>query len=254
MIANPLWLNVADVIADSPTLTTIRLSANHNALAIDIWDAIMDSPRMKNLHLTCVNITDVEQANAFFNVCTMIGRLELEMCAVLDPWKSGDLESMTVPAFFPLLQEIKFVKPRDSEPEIQLHLVTRCPALRSVYWRGPGFSLILFSMAEVPQFDLPNLESLDVIGRSLTRQEIEHFLKNNNKPLKKLAIPGSFFDQTMFKSLTRHFQTLQELDISLCGDVKSSGVAFLLRSCPLLTSFKAGTLLAPDVEPDEIWG
>ncbi|KAF9169960.1 hypothetical protein BGX21_007892 [Mortierella sp. AD011] len=253
IFTNPLWLNVADLIAESPTLTTIKLSANHNALAMDIWDVILDSPKVKTLQLDSVRITEVEQASAFFRVCAVLERLELEMCDILDFWRSENEESLAVPAFFPFLHEIKIVKPFQNNSEAQLQMVTKCPALRSLCWCGARISLLFLLLADETIFACPKFESLDVKRGWLWRPDIELFLKTTRNPLKRLLIPASGLDQAMLKYLEPHFQSLQDLDISLCEDVTSGGIVLLLRSCPFLTSFKAGVLLAADITPGETW-
>ncbi|KAF9169959.1 hypothetical protein BGX21_007893 [Mortierella sp. AD011] len=103
-------------------------------------------------------------------------------------------------------------------------------------------------------FDLfSNLDSLDVAGSSMKDADIYLAIKCMRKPIKRLGLARSQFGSWSFEALESHFHSLQELDLTDCGNVKSKEIASILRSCPRLTCLKAGTLSSLDVEDYDPW-
>ncbi|KAF9094030.1 hypothetical protein BGX27_001535 [Mortierella sp. AM989] len=253
MASNRPWLIVIEIIASSPTLTSINLSANRGTLPIGIWDAIMNSPKVKTLSLARINIKDVRQAKRFYKVCTLLEKLELDNCIdIYYPFFTHDMH--VLPECFPSLQEIKFFNTSGYDARNYFRLLELCPELKSLYWHGDIFSLFDFCDGMVAESTFSKLDSLEVRGCSLSHLDLYEFPKKLKNPLKKLAVPRSQFDWFIIENLEeRHLQSLQELDISQCTRATSKDFIELLRTCPALTVFKAGILLASDINQDETW-
>ncbi|KAF9350621.1 hypothetical protein BGX26_011252 [Mortierella sp. AD094] len=247
-MSNPLWSKVSDFIKENPTLVSIQLSANvATKLPIGIWDAINESTSVKALRLDKVRI-DAVQTESFWGACTVLEKLELNSCQVSDPWA----EAHILPASLPLLQEITFTTLEGIGELGQLHLVALCPNLRSLYWSGSSFPIRELTSSQFTGGPLLYLDSLDVLGE-VPRGNIDYFLANNATPLKKLAIPGSWYDPLTAEKLERHFLTLQELDLTRHPHVDSKLALTVLSKCEVLTSFKTGVISATDISWKESW-
>ncbi|KAF9358946.1 hypothetical protein BGX26_000552 [Mortierella sp. AD094] len=201
-----LWSSAAAVIRESPTLTTIQLSSNEGSLSTEVWDAIGDSPNVKALKVESITIGG-SQSNAFWRACTTLKSLDLNAC-IISP------ESMEVPNSVLKLQEIKLANLTGIRPSMQLDLLTFCPELRSLYWRGKPFPMKYFAPNYLPETALSNIDSLDVRGGNIMPEEIAYFINRVQKSIKKLALVDSQVDGTNIRALEPHFHALQELDFT----------------------------------------
>ncbi|KAF9358947.1 hypothetical protein BGX26_000553 [Mortierella sp. AD094] len=253
VVLERMWSGVAALIRNCPTLTTIHLSTNRSVLTNEIWDAIRKNTNTRALQLSNIKI-DWRQAIDFWRVCTALERLEMDTCFFEIPLHFRDSLS-ELSETFPRIRELKFNDLR-IHPHYQYELIARCPELRSLSWRGKRTRP--FPMQElhisISCFNLfSNLDSLDVAGSSMQDPDIYLAIKYMQKPIKKLGLSRSQFGPWSFEALELHFHTLQELDLTDCRNVKSKEIASILRSCPLLIYFKAGTLSSLDVEDYDPW-
>ncbi|KAF9092565.1 hypothetical protein BGX27_001790 [Mortierella sp. AM989] len=250
-ILNPLWSSVAEIIRESPTLTTIQLHSFQGELAIEVWESIKNAPNVHTLRLESVEF-NTQQANMLWSICTVLENLELHACMIPNPQESAADDLRNLPVAFPRMHEIKFVGLKDIPMDQQFLLLQKCPKIRSVCWHGRRVNLFMINNTFPFDTSFLELESLDVKGLT-QNNEVNDFIAGNKKPLTKLVVQGCSFSERTVDHLKRHFQTLKELDIKLCTQVESKDIAMLLQSCPLLTSFKAGLLLASDIRRGETW-
>ncbi|KAF9170749.1 hypothetical protein BGX20_008562 [Mortierella sp. AD010] len=244
-----LWSGVQDFIERNLTLVTIQLSTHAlTALPPGIWSAIEECKNVRSLRLDYIRILN-EQTESFWKACTALEKLELNHCWLTDPWNHA------FPGSLPELQEIIFtnlVTQGGINESDQLHLVVVCPKLRSLCWKGSTFPIDELTSSPFDVEPLVYLDSLDVSG-DIQRGDIDRFLATNPSHLKKLAIPGSWYDPLTAEKLERHFLTLQELDLTRHLHADSKLLVTLLSKCEALTSFKAGVISATDISWKESW-
>ncbi|KAF9115446.1 hypothetical protein BGX27_007821 [Mortierella sp. AM989] len=251
---NQMWLRVAALIRNSPSLSTIHISAQRDTLVNEIWVAIKDSPKVKTLRLAQLKVNHAQSLD-FWKACSVLEKLEIDGCIIRDPL--GSLWNVVgLPPSFPHLVEIKFESVSDIRAENQIQIMAMCPKLRSMYWRGGGvseFPVDYFESAVTHRKEFQHLESIDLMGRTIPDNSICDIVKSLRKPLRKLALFQTCVGPLSLAVLGTHFQTIQELDFTECPQIHSKDVIMLLRSCPLLTSFKAGMLSSLDVKENESW-
>ncbi|KAF9358945.1 hypothetical protein BGX26_000551 [Mortierella sp. AD094] len=235
---SPLWLSVAVIIGQCPTLTTIQLSAKMGVIADEVWVVMTHSPNLTVLQLEGV----YEYASfPFWRACMALKRLEMDTCTL----------TPELTDYVPILssmQELKLVDLTGISPEEQFFLLTRCPNLKSIYWRGCPFPVECFEESYSPGY---SIESLDLKGNIMG--DLSRFFDCTTWPIKKLSLVESQLDANNLRALAPCFHALRELDFTRCRRVNSKDITALLWSCPLLTSFKAGTLFSSDIGKNGKW-
>ncbi|KAF9352183.1 hypothetical protein BGX26_009948 [Mortierella sp. AD094] len=241
-----MWRGVATLINSSSSLSTIEITAQRNSVVNEIWEAIKDSPKVRTLILSHVKVSFVQSPN-FWEACTVLEKLDLNACIVT---------VASPPSYFRRLTDIRFDSLTDFPPEHQIHIMSLCPELKSIFWRGGGasiFAIDRFTIGIVDRGEFRKLESLDLMGISIQDYNLCQVIKHIKQPIKKLALIQTGVGPMSLTALELHFHTIQELDLTECLELSSKDTARLLRSCPLLVSFKAGKLSSLDVKEDESW-
>ncbi|KAF8940694.1 hypothetical protein EDD21DRAFT_199200 [Dissophora ornata] len=246
------WMGTMALIRETPSLSAVRLSGWQSIPAVGIWDAIRENRQVTRLALSHINISFTTVA-PFLQACTTLEELELNGCIIWNPWRSH-VGSLWIPKSLPRLQHIRWESLINIRGEDQVRLMALCPEIRSIYWRGGvsgQFPMNVF-LEHLTAGAFPNLESLDVLGRGIHDSTIEAVVKRM-KPMKTLNFVQTEFGRASLDALQLHYQTLQELNLTQCHQVKSADIMKLLRSCPLLTMFKAETLTSSNVDENERW-
>ncbi|KAF9105200.1 hypothetical protein BGX29_000475 [Mortierella sp. GBA35] len=133
----------------------------------------------------------------------------------------------------------------------QAWILEHSPRLERLSWRGgsdfefPTASLIL----ALESGNLPHLESLELKGSHLTDQELAQILTSMDR-LFKLSVPHTELGPAAMKVLFQHYETVRELDISGCENVRSWMIQLFLSKFVSLEVFVADMLSIQDITTD----
>lgn len=135
----------------------------------------------------------------------------------------------------------------DKQPCILEH----APRLEHLSWRGSyGFEFPTNSFTSALESgQLSRLESLELRGSHLTDSEIAQILSNMNR-LVKLVAPRTELGPLAMKQLFQHYETVRELDISGCENVRSWMIQMFLCKFAALEVFVADMLSLQDITTD----
>ncbi|KAG0055262.1 hypothetical protein BGZ83_009194 [Gryganskiella cystojenkinii] len=150
----------------------------------------------------------------------------------------------------------------------QIAWIRRCPNLETLRWNIRASMQRVVDGVEVPLRDRilpikaisdifrekrnPKLHSLDLMVQDVkhTDADLETIL-NLCPPLKRIRIPAGNIHYATFRSLERHFPTLEDFDVAGCEHFTSARVQKVLTSCPKLRRLRADMLEACDVVNEE---
>ncbi|KAG9066829.1 hypothetical protein KI688_012741 [Linnemannia hyalina] len=135
----------------------------------------------------------------------------------------------------------------DKQPWILEH----APRLEHLSWRGGydfEFPTESFTSA-LESGQLSRLESLEVRGSHLKDSEIAQILSRMNR-LVKLVAPRTELGPLAMKQLFQHYETVRELNISGCENVRSWMIQMFLCKFVALEVFMADMLSLQDITTD----
>ncbi|KAF9141469.1 hypothetical protein BGX30_004767 [Mortierella sp. GBA39] len=130
-------------------------------------------------------------------------------------------------------------------------ILERAPRLEYLSWRGGydfEFPTESFTSA-LESGQLPRLESLELRGSHLKDPEIAQILSRMNR-LVKLVAPRTELGPLAMKQLFQHYETVRELDISGCENVRSWMIQMFLCKFVALEVFMADMLSLQDITTD----
>ncbi|KAF9541504.1 hypothetical protein EC957_003002 [Mortierella hygrophila] len=135
----------------------------------------------------------------------------------------------------------------DKQPWILEH----APRLEHLSWRGGydfEFPTESFTSA-LESGQLSRLESLELRGSHLKDPEIAQILSRMNR-LVKIVAPRTELGPLAMKQLFQHYETVRELDISGCENVRSWMIQMFLCKFAALEVFMADMLSLQDITTD----
>ncbi|KAK3832340.1 MAG: hypothetical protein J3R72DRAFT_515395 [Linnemannia gamsii] len=238
--------------------------------------AISTTTRRPKNALDRLRLTDLTlpynstERTLFWHRCTTIRRrLEFDNVNCLNYACPSDMT-------FSHIEHLQLTNMSLISPYEQLQLMSQCPRLTSLDW-GPSsstmsssssFHINASSIASPQQLQqtnsptdlsnriaalttlspIPNVHTLALRGPRIADSSLAKVLSACG-PLRKLNIHGSGFAQESIDMLVagRHFQSLQEIDMSDCANVTSPMVEMILEQCPLLEVLVAPILKVCDI-------
>ncbi|KAG0320133.1 hypothetical protein BGZ97_000635, partial [Linnemannia gamsii] len=135
----------------------------------------------------------------------------------------------------------------DKQPWILEH----APRLEHLSWRG-GYDFEFPTQSFTSALEsgkLSRLESLELRGSHLEDSEIAQILSRMNR-LVKLVAPRTKLGPLAMKQLFQHYETVRELDISGCENVRSWMIQMFLCKFASLEVFMADMLSLQDITTD----
>ncbi|KAF9433790.1 hypothetical protein BGZ76_008973 [Entomortierella beljakovae] len=242
-----MWVEVAGFIVRTPSLKRINISSQRNGLPIQVWEAIAFAPNIKALHLDHVKI-GISDIQSFWTACQDLEILELDACIVNDRFGPQRL--------FSKMTDMKLENLMNhSNSLFQVELMSSCPNIKNIYWRGGSFSyfpLDQFSTT-IEEGRLKYLDSIDLQGEMISDIQVCRVINAIQQPIKKLGVQMTKIGGLSFAALEPHFNSLQELDLTGCQLPTSKDILMFLRSCKQLISFKAFSIFSSDIEVEEGW-
>ncbi|KAF9912269.1 hypothetical protein EC991_000160 [Linnemannia zychae] len=133
----------------------------------------------------------------------------------------------------------------------QAWILENAPRLERLSWRGGhDFEFPAASITSALESDkLSRLESLELRGSHLSDDQIAQILSRMNR-LVKLVAPRTDLGPAAMKQLFQHFETVRELDISGCENVRSWMIQMFLCKFLSLEVFVADMLSLQDITTD----
>ncbi|KAF9356886.1 hypothetical protein BGX34_009710 [Mortierella sp. NVP85] len=151
---------------------------------------------------------------------------------------------------FPVLRELNLSRSRNIPARTYLKVIRRCPGLRNLIWLLTDDDPCPVSdICELFRMHCPLLERLELSAKCLMDENLSEILDSCHQ-LVSVKFTDSKFGELSFRSLFRHFATLQEINLEYCNEVTSEMVQRIMTSCERLTSLHAPTLDASDILGD----
>ncbi|KAG0245164.1 hypothetical protein BGX31_007743 [Mortierella sp. GBA43] len=144
----------------------------------------------------------------------------------------------------------------------QIEIIRKCPELKELNWYNFGsmsslgsnsyvsscLSPTMFQVVDVSELfamHCPNVERLTLHGGARSDEDLSRILDNCRRVTELTATPSSFKELTI-RSLSRHFEHIERLDINRSG-LTSKMAQHILTNCPNLNYFHGVTLEAQDI-------
>ncbi|KAF9105956.1 hypothetical protein BGX27_009387 [Mortierella sp. AM989] len=233
----------------------VKCGHARNLRSLKMQDCMIRGRHMKAFWMVCERLEKLELSYVTIDICMPATTLKNQGFN-----KEGTSPVMTTlaypspvrPARFPVLKELILNSLRWASPNLQLNLIIcQCPRLRTLNWdiKGRNFSGTEF----VDRFEASTWPELDSITISSNRNLIgdqDHFrlLNSSRIPLRLLEYGlYGMTPQAYELTRTRHFATLQNIDLTICEGSTSSWTIEVLTLCPSLENFKAKSITAQEI-------
>jgi len=168
--------------------------------------------------------------------------------------KQSDISTidMATKVRFPHLKALKIEDIPEPHPLHQIDLlVSQCPALRTLEWAvyRNKFPLQYFT-ERLMSSTWPELDAIEIHApdTSVTDDQIRGILLASKQRLRRLEISQSSMTLETFDIYrTRHFSTLETINITRCQGNTSTWTIEILTSCPSLRVLRTSKLHAEDI-------
>ena len=149
---------------------------------------------------------------------------------------------------FPVLKDLTLKT--DFPDQLQFEIIRRSPGLRKLAWLIPErTSHQIPDVCDIFRTYCPLIECLHLMAGTTSDQQLSWIIDSCRK-LTTFLDSDSMFGELAFRSLARHFATLQELNLGRCENVNSKMVQQIMTSCTGLILFYGTTLNASDILGD----
>ncbi|KAI8600530.1 hypothetical protein EDD21DRAFT_131358 [Dissophora ornata] len=241
------------------------------------WNPILkctQSWNLRSLNLQKCSIRG-QHLSALWKICERLEALTMEFCqidltmrpVVLHKKGSENKEKAKVaskttktpdestpssqPPRFPLLKDLTLER-NVSRPIQELNLlIGQCPRLETLHWNIERRLLPqeeFLTLCEASNW--PELDSITFRGNCsrISNQSFGRFLRATRKPMRRIDSMIDAIDALSYNELrSRHFATIEVIDLSRGSEVKQEWVNEVLTSCPNLQKFVAKCIRAQDM-------
>ncbi|KAF9364657.1 hypothetical protein BGX34_000828 [Mortierella sp. NVP85] len=150
---------------------------------------------------------------------------------------------------FPLMKKFE-LSVYETPARVFLELIRKCPGLKGLDWNvGRNETCPASDISGLFKTYCPLVEQLDLTYVSLMDEHFSEILYGCHRLL-SLRFRESNFGELAFQSLSRHFASLEKLDLGYSTGLTSTMIQQIMTSCPRLTTFYGTTLDASDILGD----
>ncbi|KAK3822745.1 MAG: hypothetical protein J3Q66DRAFT_385294 [Benniella sp.] len=223
------------------------------ALVCKNWNAIISSALYSSIKLSSSPTIRSPSKDGVMANIEYIQYLDLSFSV-----SASEFEYLyTIPHLcFPSLRKLRLDSTQHNLPiDRQLQIIRKCPALKDLIWLNRRFgSHQSYPSAEVCELFktyCPFVERLDIGENSLKDNDLAQILDSCRRIKYFFVLPSSF-GELAFGSLAKHYEHIQDLQLS--GSSLTSKMAqAIMTNCPNLVRFWGVTLEAKDILgiPDE---
>ncbi|KAF8981541.1 hypothetical protein BGZ46_002621 [Entomortierella lignicola] len=243
---NALEGDPSGLISLNPTLVHLRLHRLDGYLVARFWNTVAELPHLKSLRICGVTMLKKDDVEAFWSVCTKIERLHINASsfAAYD-CKPTDL---TFPKTrFLELHLVNYMGITDL-----LDLILRFRQLEELRWYSnfKEKSLNRFVHA-ITQRSWPNLQKLS-LNCNINDEEMAPILGGMQR-ITNLDLSYNYFGSLSFNALSRHFNTLVELNVQESSETGSDMMQKFMCSCPHLETLKGAYIKAKHIVNGDPW-
>lgn len=215
------WDLLIQLVKRNVRLEELTIYSKNSEVPLVLWKSLASLPCLHSVTLSDCTM-DQERFGQFWKGCKGVQRLYLSRL---------EIRSMDG------VDALSNVERLHLDHTVPLALLRLCPNVRSISWissDGVGSNVLLDELAVLLNEGLfPRLDSLyPFIADDF------HFASclTAMRQMKELELDMSI-EKLSLKALSRHFCTLERLQISHVYDVPGEFVAAVMASCPLLTDF-----------------
>ncbi|KAF8939365.1 hypothetical protein BGZ47_008179 [Haplosporangium gracile] len=244
-----IWAELTSLVRHNPLIERIFLGFNRqNSPSTEFLRAVSEAcPNLNRYESSQGKYEDQEQVEALMKVLRRIK-------SVSTRYESFTNIPVDTTGPFPHMQDLTIKDAKGLSIQSQVDLVCQCPLLRHLKWtvcRDMFFPIQQFC-DRIPAA-CPNLRKIQMDGCGIPYPcDLSRILNSLNQ-LELLAFCGTAIFSRTFRSMERHFRTLESLDLADCFSVKSWMVQEILEGCPLLEILKVPYLIMSDVEVGRPW-
>ncbi|KAF9437175.1 hypothetical protein BGZ76_001734 [Entomortierella beljakovae] len=204
-------------------------------------------PNLRRYESSQAKYDDPEQVNALIQVINKLQAVSTRY----EYFANVQISSRQV---MPHLYELTLKDARGLSPKAQVDLVCLAPSLRTLKWTVSSDTI--FPVKEfckrIPAA-CPKLRQLQLDGCGIRNPDYIGRMLDSLPPLEVLGLCGSIITIRTFNSLTRHFGSLDSLEVTYCSRVKSWMVQRILEGCPHLTKLLCSVLRMRDIVQGKPW-
>ncbi|GJJ77516.1 hypothetical protein EMPS_09875 [Entomortierella parvispora] len=231
---NDLYWNAVDFVLANRSLRTLTIFDREPNVYRPCWKLMFTQcpQSLRELHLTSVKLHSEEETTQLMLLAGSLTTLVLKGCCAI--WS----DSFTADPQFPLIEHLEIHDMFDTTAQ-ELKWIQQCPSLKCLRWgnemsgRSTHSDATVFKSLNTPTWPLLQELTLQSLNIDMSDRQVSWLLEACG-PLRKFAIASSGFWYRSFRSLERHFETLEELRLDSCRDLRSFMSQRILTSCPRL--------------------
>ncbi|KAK3822683.1 MAG: hypothetical protein J3Q66DRAFT_397161 [Benniella sp.] len=230
------------LVRRNDSIKTIRILSNEYPPEVFLEEVSSTCSSLRKLDISASQL-DAQCVKIILDIAVRLESLSIDSRIVfpksLDKWPH-----------FPSLREITLIHSKDIPAQTCLEIFRKCPELRVLTLQIQQNDLCPASdICDLLRVHCTLIERLNLSALHLRDAHLAKILDGCHR-LISVRFMGSKFGELAFNSLSRHFVSLQQLNLEQCPGLTSTMVQQILTSCWRLTSLHATTLDASDILGD----
>ncbi|KAF9962480.1 hypothetical protein BGZ72_004849 [Mortierella alpina] len=243
------WIGLTLLIQQNPMLEWILFGLERKTSPpTEFLQALVQScPNLRRFESSQGIYDTRDQAEALLQVMTRVEQVSARYeyfinIPMIDRWH------------FPKLWELTMKDIKGLSTQSQVDLMCQCPNLKTLKWTVSKESQFPVSeFCERVPLACPKLAQFHTDGYSVPDPKDLSRIMASLPRLEYLMLCANRITPTVFGSLTRHFATLETLDVVDCFGFKSWMIQQVLETCPNLVKLSSSHLLMKDIVLGKPW-
>ncbi|KAF9430953.1 hypothetical protein BGZ76_000640 [Entomortierella beljakovae] len=232
-----------ELILHNPQLTKVKINTTECSYPWEFLEALSRCQHLRILEFTTDNL-DQRSAEFLFTTCARLEELRLTVSEY-----NGASWSLAKWAEFPMMRSLNLGDSLTQIPDDLQDVIGKCTQLYSLNIIIGPKKIPTRVLSQVLAVNCPRVKKLFLEQAFQTESEDADLscILSSCSNLEALTLLKTGLPPMAFKSLTRHFDTLEYLNISNSPNMESWMTLTILKSCPRLKTLSAIRLDARDI-------
>ncbi|KAF9290569.1 hypothetical protein BGZ68_006679 [Mortierella alpina] len=244
-----LWIGLTQLVQQNPLLEWILFGLERKTSPpTEFLRALVQScPNLRRFESSQGIYDTRDQAEALLQVMTRVEQVSARYeyfinIPMVDRWH------------FPKLWELTMKDIKGLSTQSQVDLMCQCPNLKILKWTVSKESQFpVQEFCERVPVACPKISQFHTDGYSVPDPKDLSRIITSLPRLDYLVLCANRITQTVFGSLTRHFETLETLDVVDCFGFRSWMIQQVLETCPNLVKLSSSHLFMKDIVHGKAW-
>ncbi|CAO3565218.1 unnamed protein product [Mortierella alpina] len=244
-----LWIGLTQLVRQNPLLEWILFSLERKTSppTAFLQALVQTCPNLRRFESSLGVYDTRDQAEALLQVMTGMEQVSARYeyfinIPMVDRWQ------------FPKLWELTMKDITGLSTQSQVDLMCQCPNLKTLKWTVSKESQFpVREFCERVPVACPKLSQFHTDGYSVPDPKDLSRILASLPRLEWLVLCANRITPTVFGALTRHFETLETLDVVDCFGFRSGMIQQVLETCPNLVKLSSSQLLMRDIVHGKAW-